>query len=165
MRELERDFGLDPLSLVMYCPPGRMNTKIADVKILVDDGVYTLDNYEESAGLDSGLTGGHLAAQKKRFRRLWRIYFACDPDVYRKLKQSGLLATLRRAVTCAVLGQGDSGNSREETMHSVAQQLAAHEGTPLYDKRLVPVDAVAARGRRGDLYPSGLPTFRELAVD
>jgi hypothetical protein len=67
IRMLEVDFALPPGSLAMYCPPRKMNTKIAKVQVLVHGGVHTLDDFEQTHG-DRGVTGGHLKAQQERFR-------------------------------------------------------------------------------------------------
>lgn len=158
LRKLEADFSLPALSLVMYCPPAQMNTKIADVKILVDGRVSSLDAYESEFAADSGLTGGHLEAQKKRFQRLWRVYFACRQDVVETLEERGHLPLLRRAIGALVLGIRDLGGESYEAMAlSVAEDLKDREGAALQEGELVAFSA--ARSEPPQTYPTGAPTL------
>jgi len=158
LRKLEADFALPPVSLAMYCPPAQMNTKIADVKILVDGRVSSLDAYESAFAADSGLTGGHLEAQKKRFQRLWRVYLACRPDALTQLEESGHLALLRRAIGSLVLGIRDlGGESYEEMAFSVAKDLRDRGGAALQEGELVAFSA--ARSDPPQIYPTGAPTL------
>ena len=162
VRQLEQDFGLPPLSVVMYCPPKQMNTKIADVRILTDGVVTKLSDYEDDPR-DVGLTGGHLSAQKRRFRRLWRVYFACDADVKQKLDSDGQLIAMRHAIAALVLGtRDDAGRSPEEAALTIAKELR-DRGHPNY----VDADLALTVGQRKGsgaptLYPSGAPTLRSL---
>jgi hypothetical protein len=82
LRVLESDFGLSPGSLAMYCP-GNMNAKIAKVKIAVGDDIGEFAEYERRH--NDQLAGGHLDAQLRRFRRLWRVHFFIDPKEKAKL--------------------------------------------------------------------------------
>ena len=76
LRVLESDFGLHVGSFAMYCP-GNMNAKIARVKIAVGDDIAEFAEYERRH--NDQLAGGHLDAQLRRFRRLWRVHFFIDP--------------------------------------------------------------------------------------
>lgn len=152
LRLLEQDFGLPPCSLSMYCPGPGMNTKIAEVQILLDGVKYRLDEYEQWNG-SASLTGGHLAAQKVRFSRLWRVHFAINEDVLNEVRQSGQLGILRRAIDGLVLGR-TLGGSLDEMAHSLAVELSGIADSPLYGKTIGP--AIVAR--RGDpllAYPTG----------
>lgn len=152
MRLLERDFGLPPGSLVMYCPPRKMNTKIAEVCVLVHGDVHTLDAFEADHG-DRGVTGGHLEAQKQRFRRLWRIMVAIDSEQRERLRASDLLDALGRAVDLCVLGTAPLTGSLDEAVRSLARELTGRPGTPLSGRHLI--DRVAARQAGLRYYPGG----------
>jgi hypothetical protein len=158
LRYLEDDFGMRKGSLVMYCPPAEMNTKIADVCILVDDDVTTLDTHETNEG-GRGLTGGHLAAQKARFGRLWRIMFAVDPSVRGDLQAKHLYPTLIRGIHCLVLGVTPVGVTLNEEAESVARELANILGLDT-----VPA-ALAARSTFTQPYPSGAPRLGAFLAD
>jgi HD superfamily phosphohydrolase len=164
LHRLEEDFDLPAMSLVMYCPPPLMNTKIADVRILADERVTTLNDYEENAEGDAGLTGGHLQAQKRRFRRLWRVYFACAPATRELLEERHALPTLKRAIGGLVLGRGeDSGRSPDELALAVAEELKGNPASHFHDKELGLT--VAARGAEPpERYPSGARTLRSLLI-
>ena len=76
---LEKDFGLQPGTIVMYCPESRMNKKIAEVQIFVETNVSRFVDYEDKH--ENELSAGHLAAQLNRFKRLWKIGFFIAPEV------------------------------------------------------------------------------------
>ncbi|MBI3747444.1 MAG: HD domain-containing protein [Chloroflexi bacterium] len=158
VRSLERDFGLEPGSLVIYCPPRRMNTKIAEVQVLVHGDVHSLDAFEGDHG-DHGITGGHLRAQKDRFRRLWRILVAIDPDVRDRLKSANLLQALGRAIELCVVRMEPSSGTIEEAVHSLAHEMTTQSASPLYQLRVRPVEQIAARASAQSFYPGGAPTL------
>jgi uncharacterized protein len=162
VRLLEEDFGLEPTSIVMYCPPPAMTTKIAEVRILIDGSVAKLDDYERENGGDRGLTGGHLEAQKNRFWRLWRIHFAIREDVRRALEVEGSLITLQRAIDCVVLGRTIGDTTLEDAAKSVATELSAHPRSPLYGRTIIAASS-AARTSSWPAYPIGVPTLRAFA--
>jgi hypothetical protein len=60
-----------------------MNAKIAKVKIAVGDDIGEFAEYERRH--NDQLAGGHLDAQLRRFRRLWRVHFFIDPKEKAKL--------------------------------------------------------------------------------
>ncbi|MGH9891446.1 MAG: hypothetical protein ACREA0_05580, partial [bacterium] len=162
LRMLEADFALPPGSLVMYCPPRKMNTKIAEVQVLVHGDVHTLDGFERTHG-DRGVTGGHLNAQQERFRRLWRMLIAIDPDERKRLRGIGLLQTLGRAVDLCVLGTPPSTGTLEEAVHSLAAELAARPSSPLHGRRVIELEA--ARSGALQYYPSGAPSLLSCTGD
>lgn len=85
---LEARCGLPAGSLVMYCPPdAKMNAKIARVKLFIEGEVYPFDEYERVRG-DSGLTGGALLAQLKRFYELWSAYIFVERTCWDGLSES-----------------------------------------------------------------------------
>jgi hypothetical protein len=167
MRQLEEDFGLDPLSLVMYCPPGDMSTKIANVAILFNDHERTLDDDEDR---QTNLTGGHLKAQKLRFARLWQVYVACERDQLARIEADGLRVTLINAIECFVLGH----SGPQVSLHDRAQEIArtlTRSGVSRWEGRHVRSveDARQDMAARGDSdgplkYPTGLPALRSLIV-
>ncbi len=95
LRQLEADFQLPPLTLSMYCPPPAMGTKVAEVQILLNREVRSLEDHEER---DRRLTGKHLEAQKERFKNLWHVYFACEPRQLEMLKERKLYPLLIDAI-------------------------------------------------------------------
>jgi len=156
LRRLERDFDLPTGSLAMYCPPSAMNTKIAEVRILVDDTVTSLDSHEQGEH-DTGLTGGHLRAQKRRFERLWRILIAARPDVASAIKAKRMYPVFLRAVDSLVVGRTPTGVSLDEQSESIARELGS-----LLGRRIV-VSGIAARGGRfEEPYPTGAPALSDF---
>ncbi len=79
---LERDFGLPLGSIAMYCPEGRMNSKVAEVRLFVEGEVHRFDEYEKASMTEDKLSRGHLRAQLRRFGDLWRIVFFVDRKVH-----------------------------------------------------------------------------------
>jgi HD superfamily phosphohydrolase len=82
---LEEQFDLPSGSVAVYCPRSKMNAKVAEVRILIGGEVKTLASHEEDS--NPNLTGGHLTAQKERFKRLWRLHVAVSEDANRQLKK------------------------------------------------------------------------------
>jgi HD superfamily phosphohydrolase len=158
LRLLERDFGLPACSLTMYCPPPKMNTKVANVLIYVDGEVHRLDDYENRLEGERGLTGGHLLAQKLRFRRLWRVQFAMSPTASLQLENTNLLEPITWAIESLCLGRTPGGTSIERYALALAREVAEREGSPLYGKEVGTPD-VAARGREVLFYPTGAPSL------
>lgn len=160
VRLLERDFEMEPGSIVMYCPPRKMNTKIADVRVLLNQEVYPLAAFEGKEKRDRGITGGHLEAQEDRFRRLWRVQFAIDRSEKARLEGLGLLEHLGRAILYGVLRQEPPLVDIDRAMFGLAAELTGMEGSPLYGRR--PSEAIAARGDEIVAYPGGAPSLFDL---
>jgi HD superfamily phosphohydrolase len=152
LRLLEADFGMPAGSIVMYCPPRGMSTKIAEVEVLIHSHVHTLDRFERTHG-DQGVTGGHLRAQEQRFRRLWRILFAIDPKERLRLEEANLLQALGRAIDLCVLRVSPSVGTIDDAVVSLAAELTAIEKSPLYEMQVV--EETAARGETLLSYPGG----------
>lgn len=157
---LEGDFGLPPGSLVMYCPTARMNAKIAEVRISVGDTVEHFNKYEENYG--APLSGGHLAAQLKRFADLWRVHFFID----RKLKKSltpEILLLLQDAAEKLVLGLTD--DTPELVTRALAQRLVALNESVWAGKRVNDFATVGHHrfetGSNG-IYPTGFDCLRRF---
>jgi hypothetical protein len=159
LRLLVRDFGLAPGTVVMYCPPREMNTKIAEVQVLIHGDVYTLDRFESDHG-DRGITGGHLMAQKQRFRRLWRVLFAIETNAWDRMEQAGLLQQFGRAIELCILHIEPAAGTIESAVRSLAKELTAVTGTPLYKGKIVDgeIAARSVRGSRKETESSG-PLF------
>lgn len=163
LRLIERDFGMKAGSIVMYCPGGRMNAKIAEVQVLINDEVDKLDNFEGDDRTDPGITGGHLRAQKDRFRRLWRIQFAIEPSAKARLERDGLLQLLGRAIDLCVLRREPSIGTIDEAVAALAHELTRVDSSPLYGRTLDP--ALAARQRELQSYPGGALSLLDHTID
>jgi HD superfamily phosphohydrolase len=151
VRTLERDFGLPPLSVVMYCPPPKMNTKVANVKVLFNERVKTLEEHEASE--QDQLTGGHLGAQKRRFQRLWRVQFSVERSARTKLRRTGQYGLFIEAIEKLVLGKLTLGATPESAARDLAVLASGREESPLYGQELLPVGF-----NRGADYVAGYPT-------
>lgn len=159
LRLLEEDFGLPVGSLVMYCPPAKMPTKIAEVTVLVDGVAKSLAEFEEDPFGSATLTGGHLFAQGTRFQRLWRIHFAMRQAQMDELRSFGYLGTLIRGIECLVLGRRQGDTSLLDAARSVAVELTNFSQSPLKGADIGPT-SVAARAKDVTLYPTGVPSLR-----
>lgn len=94
---LEEDFCLPIGTLAVYCPPGKMNAKLAMVQVLAQGEVKPFHEHEES--LLNHLSGGHLAAQLQRFRFLWRFAFYIDEAMVRRVVKEAVRKWNKRPVT------------------------------------------------------------------
>ena len=134
VRNLEEDFHLPPGSIVMYCPPLQMNTKIAKVGIFSKGRVDSLNKLDA----DGGISGGHLRAQQDRFRRLWRILFAIDVEVYEDLKRGDLLSCLRDAIEKMTLWTAsDLEDDPDDGIRPIAETLTRRPASPHYECQIV----------------------------
>jgi HD superfamily phosphohydrolase len=130
VRNLEEDFQLPPGSIVMYCPPLQMNTKIAKVGIFSKGRVDSLNKLDA----DGGISGGHLQAQQDRFRRLWRILFAIDGEVYEELEQGDLLSSLRDAIEKMTLwSASDLEDEPDDGIRAIAETLTRRPASPHHE--------------------------------
>jgi len=153
VRLLEDDFGLPRFSLVMYCPPRDMSTKVANVRVLVNDEVWRLDQHEASD--TDFLTRGHLQAQKHRFKGLWRISVACERSVLAEyLEPKQLTSTLLRAIQWLVLGVDP------EAAPLVVRALAATDGSPWFGREALDDPVPGAGETELVRYPTGVPALR-----
>jgi HD superfamily phosphohydrolase len=135
LRTLERDFGLRPGDVVMYCPALEMNMKIAEVGIYVKGAVGSLADLDE---LNPRITGGHLKAQQLRFRRLWRISFAIDEDAYTRLERAKMLPLLRKYVEHAVLWIPASYElTAHDAVRDIAEDLTVLDSSPWFGHTVV----------------------------
>ena len=83
---LEARCNLPACSLVMYCPPTKMNAKVADVNLLIEDDVVTFADYDQDES-QSNLTRGALSSRTQRFAELWSTQVFLRRDVWAKLEQ------------------------------------------------------------------------------
>jgi HD superfamily phosphohydrolase len=159
VKQLEIDFGLPLGSLAMYCPDKGMNEKIPEVKVRVNGQIDTFAHWDDEHQQD--LSGGHVQAQKNRFRRLWRAYFVIRDDVLRNQSET-LVSLLRSAIRECVLGLTISEETPSTASRRIAASLAALPGSPHVEKSLIREPSLAARGSADPqlFYPTGAPTIR-----
>ena len=68
-------------SLVMYCPPTKMNAKVAEVKLLIENDVVTFADYDQDDS-QCNLTRGALLSRRQRFAELWSAQVFLRRDVW-----------------------------------------------------------------------------------
>ena len=159
LRVLESDFGLRVGSLAMYCP-GNMNAKIARVKIAVGDDIDEFAEYEKKH--NDLLADGHLAAQLRRFRRLWRVHFFIDPKEKAKLGER--LYVLKDAIVKLALGHVD-GESRTHAVRAFATVLTQLDDSPWAGKQVSDQRVTAAyqdESTATGSYPMGAESIRSF---
>ena len=78
---LEALCNLPACSLVMYCPPTKMNAKVADVNLLIENNVVTFADYDQDES-QSNLTRGALSSRTQRFAELWSTQVFLCRDVW-----------------------------------------------------------------------------------
>lgn len=157
VRTLEEDFDLPPGSIVVYCPPPKMNTKIAAVGIYNNGRVDSLHGFDR----EGRITGGHLAAQEGRFERLWRIHFAIDRDAYERLDSFGLVDPLIQTIEKAVLwSPRDLEEDAEDGVRSIAETLTRLESSPHYGCQVV--EPALNREQPNHVYPGGARSIRSF---
>ena len=83
---LETLCNLPPCSLVMYCPPTKMNAKVADVKLLIENDVVTFAEYDQRRS-QSNLSRGALSSRTQRFAELWSTQVFLCRDVWAMLEE------------------------------------------------------------------------------
>lgn len=153
LRQVESDFGLRTGELVMYCPKKSMNSKIAEVKILVGGELHQLDQFDKAS--TQKLAAGHLAAQLERFTKLWLVTFLVDPRVQRRLEFSDqdfrewrrLLADYIQAFFVGTWQGRDIHDARAEVARAIARSEVFRRGVGVEREIAVESepDLVAAR--------------------
>jgi HD superfamily phosphohydrolase len=162
LRRLEEDFMLPRGSLAMYCPGKEMGFKIASVKVKTEDVISPLHEWDKKNRGD--VTGGHLAAQENRFKRLWRVHFFIDRSEAEK-RSPEFLRILRKAVRILLLKLLDQPAEWEDEVLKLALQASKMDGTIL-SRRPVDSQRMASQlsGGRADLYyPTGMPCLSLFA--
>jgi HD superfamily phosphohydrolase len=156
MRLIEEDFRLSPGSLAMYCAPRKTSTKVAGVNVLFGGDVKTLAKHERES--DASLTGGHLASQEERFKGLWRVLVACDPDALNELRRRGLLDVVIGVIKRCVLGLPDP---KEDLL---LPRLVEGDDPPWPGWQIRRLDDPVGLGDGGKVltYPTGIPSLREF---
>ena len=84
---LETLCNLPACSLAMYCPPTKMNAKVADVNLLIEDDVVTFAEYDQDDS-QSNLTRAALSSRTQRFAELWSTQVFLRRDVWAMLDKS-----------------------------------------------------------------------------
>jgi HD superfamily phosphohydrolase len=158
---LERDFGLPEGSIAIYCP-AKVNAKIAQVRIAIEDQIAKFNEYEQRH--QNHLSGGHLDAQLKRFEYLWRVHIFIDPEVKESL---GAMATLLRdAVRRLVFGFKDvTGEAPDVAARHLARLLAVTEESPWMGKEVSEAPLYGAYKDQTSMlgeYPTGSPTIKSF---
>jgi hypothetical protein len=153
---LEDDFDFPRGSITMYCPDPKMNSKLARVRIYFDSRMGTLDKLEDD--LEEHMTGGHLKAQLKRFRKLWRVSFFINPTVLprEKKERKDLREVIQKTIETLVLGLGDSGEKRTEAL-KIAKSLCS---LPEWSEKYEPSEYIEGAPH----YPSGFPCVKSFLV-
>jgi len=164
---LEKDFHLNPGSIVMYCPARSMNSKIAKVKIVYNGTIQTLNEWDQDKQVR--LAGGHCEAQLERFRSLWRIEVFMQESVIEKMqteigeKGKKYFRQFKRAVKNFLMGVTlEDGTLREEAL-IIFNSLSKIKGSPYFQQKAM--EQKAARNMsREDKYPLGAPFLRSLVI-
>ena len=151
---LEDDFELKRGSLVMYCPSLGLGQKLAKIKMLHNDEVRPLNEFDSSREV----SGGHLTAQLERFKQLWRASLFASPEAEKELKQRGLLGTLQLVFKIGVLGLPPE----DVSMYDVAEMLTGNRANITYAsvETLVSEELLAAYEGPTIAYPSGTGSLR-----
>ena len=162
----------------MYCPHKRMNSKIAEVKVLLGGELHQLDTFDRES--TDKLAAGHLQAQIDRFKKLWLVTFLVDPKVQDRFKFSDQefevwRALLAEYIEAFVVGRSQ-GKTVDQARNAVVERMAANElflrphGGPKLETLSEPLD-VAARRQESDfaavslrngatgIFPSGAQSF------
>ena len=166
LRLLEQDLDLPKGSIVMHCPGQKMNAKIAEVRIYVNNEVEKFCSYEEKR--ENMLSGGHLDAQINRFRRLWKIHFFIRKDVREEIKEK--INIVRQAIDKLIIGNLLYGETLESCCHSLAMQLVSNPMSTLYRKKVIDQENIhklaAYRQPEIDLeqYPIGAISIKQCIV-
>ena len=147
----ESDFSLPAGSIVMYCPPPDMNSKLAEVKIIQAGSIQTLAYWDE----DYNLAGGHCKAQMDRFRSLWRVEIFMRKDVRDEHKRDFRIL-LERAIKLLVLGITENGAQPDHAAFELAKALSAVPG--VFENYKV-YEQTAAKGET-ERYPMGAPRLK-----
>jgi hypothetical protein len=156
LRMLEGDFGLSPGSLAMYCPAS-MNAKIAKVKVAVDGQISSFDAWEDHP---NRLSGGHLAAQQNRFKRLWRVHLFIDSEVLSRMSTAAK-RLLKSTVKELVFPKNVDPQSLDEAAFDLATRATNIYGLPLFGAA-VDEPSFAARTDSGVIeqrYPTDAPSL------
>ncbi|MGA8153297.1 MAG: hypothetical protein WB952_20265 [Terriglobales bacterium] len=157
LRVLESDFGLTSGSLTMYCPRG-VNAKIAEVQIAVGPEIKPFNRYEEEH--NEHLAGGHLDAQLRRFRRLWRVHFFIDSSERERLAER--VPLLQQAIEKLALGHVVDEETPGRVARSLAGVLIQIKDSPWAGAKLRDATSAAYRDAAASLgsYPMGCDSIR-----
>jgi HD superfamily phosphohydrolase len=156
LRILEDDFRLPPGSLAMYCPAS-MNAKIAKVKVSVDGQISSFDAWEDHP---NRLSGGHLAAQQNRFKRLWRVHVFIDSEVLAGMSTAAK-RLLKSTVKELVFPKNVDPEGLDEAAFDLATRASQIPDLPLFGA-VIEEPAFAARSDSSFIaqtYPTDAPSL------
>ncbi|HHT9109012.1 MAG TPA: hypothetical protein ACFYD9_10240 [Candidatus Wunengus sp. YC64] len=160
VRCLEDDFNIERGSIVMYCPTEGMNAKIAEVKIKFNETVAPFNELEKND--DTQLSGGHLAAQLKRYERLWRVHFFIDRKVKKDLEEKKLLELLLLAIDKLVLNNLGDGEVSLAVVETLIGQMTANPKSLWHgyavDEEMLKSSAAKIKGK--SYYPFDSPSIK-----
>jgi uncharacterized protein len=166
LHRLEEDFGLESGTVTMYCPESRMNSKIAQVQIFVENSVSPFDSYEKNHG--NPLSAGHLTAQLNRFKSLWRIVFFIDPAV-RRTKSEKFISLLVKAIRAQVLLLHNREDTIDNVVADIAQRVVQIPTFHLQGRSVLAEPKQMRIARSGKAipttYPSGAPSLLRFIAD
>ena len=149
---------LPACSLIMYCPPIKMNAKVADVKLLIENDVVTFADYDQPNS-HSSLTRGALSSRTKRFTELWSAQVFLRRDVWAKLDDrasSPPLDNLREVIQ-AFLFQSKSHTNLDVVRRNIQASIdGVREVQTLQAARSATTDYDLDQFRDFN-FPSGLP--------
>jgi HD superfamily phosphohydrolase len=150
LRMLEAQCELQAGTLIMNCPPDpRMNAKVAEVNLYVEDDVRAFNEYEGQSG-DSGLTHGALSAQINRFYELWAANIYVDRRIWDQLREGekkNLKAVLKALFFVASGDDPKVVRAQMEPLLAVLRKKASRAGTTNPDTAVY----------SGLDFPSGVP--------
>ncbi len=150
----EQEFELPAGSVVMYCPPPNMNSKLAEVKIIKDGAIRTLEEWDTNP---FRLAGGHCNAQMARFENLWRVEVFVEKKV--KTEIADLMQPhFEQAVRLLLLGITDDGAQPDNAVLELAKHLSTVPGK-FYGRKVS--ELVAAKGSP-TRYPMGAPLLKSF---
>ena len=153
-RALERDFQLAPCSVAMYCPPAKMNSKIAAVNVLWNGVSRPLHE------VDQAVARGHLKSQVERFESMWRVTFSIDRRTRFGLKTRGRLDRLKDLILLGVLSPRNGSDAALRRLAIAEYGDAKLVSGPAHEQQL------AAFVEREELfYPSENPTLFSFLSD
>lgn len=156
-RALERDFDLEPGTIVMSC--SIVKPKIAKVAVRVNDDIAEFQTYEETH--KNKLSGGHLTAQIKRFDRMWRLdFFMNEREMERQArrKQAGRsrasVLTLIQDTIRYVIASTAPDDQRFDQAQRIAREYAELSNTGQFYREGLPAAAKSSE-HSALAYPNG----------
>jgi len=154
LRKVEIDFKFPPGSLAMYFPSKAMNAKIPEVKIHVDGMIQTFEKWNSDH--EEMMDAGHMKAQNRRFRRLWRVFVCLDEEIHQTL-DSAMLEYLGSVIREMMFSISGDILTSDEVAFKLARLGTTIPGSPFFQKDLLPLKKAAQEIDLQQKYPSGAP--------